>query len=149
MANFSNFIDAFKAAGLASDKQARKVANEKKHAEHKSLKSGARPSSGEVTAVVPVPQAAAPSDAERLERLYRGAALCDISGRRKFYFQTVGGEIDCIMLSDVAAALLERGKYALVESLTPDAFILVTRSTALGIEAIDKKRVIVLKRRES
>ena len=54
-----------------------------------------------------------------------------------------------MMLSDVAAALLERGKYAIVANENLDDYILVRRATALAIEAIDKKRIIVFRRQES
>ena len=54
-----------------------------------------------------------------------------------------------MMLSDVASALLDRGKYAIVANEALDDYILVRRASALAIEAIDKKRVIVLRRQET
>ena len=148
-----NLLDALKSAGLADAKKAKKIEHEKKQQQHKDLKSGA------VKAAPPEPekvedikkQAVIQTEKlvqDRLESAYRGAALSDIAGRKKFYFTTVDQCIDCMMLSEVAAALLDRGKYAIVANLAMDDYLLVRRATALAIEAIDKKRVIVLKRQE-
>ena len=54
-----------------------------------------------------------------------------------------------MMISDVASALLERGKYAIVANAAMDDYILVSSATALAIEAVDKKRVIVFRRQET
>ena len=149
----NNLLDALKSAGLADAKKARKAEQEKKQQLHRELKSGAKT----VADPVPEPQITKSQAIqnvemqvrERLAAAYRGAALNDVSGRKKFYFQTIDQFIDCMMLSDVAAALLERGKYAIVANENLDDYILVRRATALAIEAIDKKRIIVFRRQES
>ena len=152
MAN--NLLDALKKAGLADAKKAKKAEHEKKQQQHRDLKRGEV--KAESKSVVPAAesvktQAAVDSAAHQKERLaqaYRGASLSDISGRKKFYFQTLDQHIDCMMLSDVATALLERGKYAIVANENLDDYILVRRASALSIEAIDKKRIIVMRRQE-
>lgn len=152
MAN--NLLDALKKAGLADAKKAKKAEHEKKQQQHRDLKRGdlktenktAEPSVEPVK--TPVVADIAAHQKERLAQAYRGAALSDISGRRKFYFQTLDQHIECMMLSDVATALLERGKYAIVANEALDDYILVRRSSALSIEAIDKKRIIVMRRQE-
>lgn len=151
----SNMLDALKNAGLADAKKAKKAEHDKKQQLHKDLKSGAAKVASE-PAVVEINEVKAQviqnvelQVKERLAAAYRGAALTDISGRKKFYFTTIDQFVDCMMLSDVASALLERGKYAIVANETLDDYILVRRSSALAIEAIDKKRVIVLRRQEA
>lgn len=150
----ANMLDALKNAGLADSKKAKKAENEKKQQLHKDLKSGApKPAPVQEVRETPVKAQAIQNVEvqvqERLAAAYRGAALTDISGRKKFYFTTIDQCIDCMMLSDVASALLERGKYAIVANETLDDYILVRRASALAIEAIDKKRVIILKRQEA
>ena len=150
----NNLLDALKNAGLADEKKARKAENAKKQQQHRDLKSGASKNNViHEDAAVASDRVQAVQNVEiqvkdRLAQIYQNAALTDISGRKKFYFQTPDNYIDCIMLSDVAAALLDRGKYALVASESLDDYIMVRRSTALAIEAIDKKRIIILKRQE-
>ena len=148
----NNLLDALKKAGLTDEKKAKKAENQKKQQQHRDLKSGKSPE--QTMAVV---EAAQPKQAvvnveqqvkERLGQVYKGAALSDVSGRKKFYYQTMDQYIDCMMLSDVASALLERGKYAIVANEAMDDYILVRRATALAIEAIDRKRVILLRRQE-
>lgn len=147
----NNLLDALKNAGLADAKKVKKAEQVKKQQLHKELKSGTKPQVKEVP-MVERSQAIQNVEVqvqERLSAIYRDAALCDISGRKKFYFQTMDQFIDCMMLSDVASSLLERGKYAIVASEKLDDYILVRRATALAIEAIDKKRIIVLRRQET
>ena len=150
----NNLLDALKSAGLADEKKARKAENAKKQQQHRDLKSGAARNNAASTEVAAAPERTqAVQNVEiqvkdRLAQIYQNAALTDISGRKKFYFQTPDNYIDCIMLSDVAAALLDRGKYALVANESLDDYIMVRRATALAIEAIDKKRIIILKRQE-
>lgn len=151
-----NLLDALKSAGLADAKKAKKIEHEKKQQAHKDLKSGAArqaaqnaPSPAPVVERAEAIQNAQTQVQDRLKAAYRGAALSDISGRKKFYFTTPDQFIECMMLSEVASALLDRGKYAIVSSEMLDDYILVRRATALAIEAIDRKRVIVLKRQES
>ena len=153
----SNLLDALKSAGLADAKKAKKAEQAKKQQMHKDLKSGAakaqpapaaepaEPAVSRVQAVENVAQQVR----ERLSAAYRGAALSDVSGRKRFYFTTLDQQIDFMMLSDVASALLDRGKYAIVANEALDDYILVRRASALAIEAIDKKRVIVLRRQET
>lgn len=151
MAN--HLLDALKKAGLADAKKAKKAEHEKKQQQHRDLKRGE--SKHEKVIAAPAEPVKAPEvtdgavlQKERLAHAYRGAALSDISGRRKFYFETLDHHIECMMLSDVASALLERGKYAIVANESLDDYILVRRASALAIEAIDKKRVIVMRRQE-
>lgn len=87
--------------------------------------------------------------ADRLKQIYAQAALRNVFGRKKFYFETSDHFIECIGLSDVAYALIDRGKYAIVANDAMDDFIVVNRATALNLEAVDKRRVAVLKRQES
>ncbi len=151
----SNMLDALKNAGLADAKKAKKAEHDKKQQLHKDLKSGAAKAAFEPAVVEKnevkdlVIQNVELQVKERLAAAYRGAALTDISGRKKFYFTTIDQFVDCMMLSDVASALLERGKYAIVANENLDDYILVRRSSALAIEAIDKKRVIVLRRQDA
>lgn len=152
MAN--NLLDALKKAGLADAKKAKKAEHEKKQQQHRDLKRGEPKSEIKEVCVSAEPVAspsvvdAAQHQKERLTQAYHGAALSDISGRKKFYFQTLDQHIECMMLSDVATALLERGKYAIVANESLDDYILVRRASALAIEAIDKKRIIVMRRQE-
>ena len=146
-------LDALKNAGLADAKKAKKAENEKKLQLHKELKSG-KTAVQEAPAEPVIVKAQAIQNVElqvqeRLAAAYKGAALTDVSGRKKFYFTTLDQYVDCMMISDVASALLERGKYAIVANENLDDYILVRRSAALAIEAIDKKRVIVLRRQEA
>ena len=153
-----NLLDALKSAGLADDKKARRAEQEKKQTEHKNLKRGAAAPTAEPVSPSspksPVPNGVAIENAElqareRLQAIYRQAALPNTAGRKKFYYQTLENDIDCMMISDVASALLERGKYAIVANAAMDDYILVSRATALAIEAVDKKRVIVFRRQET
>jgi len=153
----NNLLDALKNAGLADAKKAKKAEQARKQQQHKDLKSGA-PKAAAVAEAAPA--AAVETDRaqavqnveaqvrERLAAAYRGAEVANASGRKKFYFQTLDHYIDCMMLSDVASALLERGKYAIVANENLDDYIIVRRAAALSIEAIDKKRIIVLRRQE-
>ncbi len=149
----ANMLDALKNAGLANEKKVKKAENEKKQQLHKELKSGRSPVTESVTEPVVEKEKAIQNVEQqirdRLAAAYRGAALNDVSGRKRFYFTTLDQCIDCMMISDVAAALLDRGKYAIVANETLDDYIMVRRAVALTIEAIDKKRVIVLKRQET
>lgn len=149
----SNLLDALKNAGLADAKKVKKAEQAKKQQEHKELKSGAVKTAPESPApVVDKVQAMQNVEVQIRERLaaaYRGAAVSDASGRKKFYFQTPDQFIECMMLSEVASALLDRGKYAIVANEAQDDYIVVRRASALAIEAIDKKRVVVLRRQES
>ncbi|MBR4985267.1 MAG: DUF2058 family protein [Proteobacteria bacterium] len=153
----SNLLDALKNAGLADAKKAKKAEQAKKQQAHKELKSGASKAQAVSPMEAPEPQVSRQQAVEnvaqqvrdRLTAAYRGAALTDISGRKKFYFTTLDQHIDCMMLSDVASALLDRGKYAIVANEAMDDYILVRRASALAIEAIDKKRIIVLRRQET
>ena len=149
----ANLLDALKNAGLADAKKVKKAEQAKKQQIHKELKSGAvKAAPVEAEPVVSKSQAMQNVELQVQERLaaaYRGAALSDVSGRKKFYFQTPDQFIECMMLSEVASALLDRGKYAIVANESQDDYILVRRASALAIEAIDKKRVVVLRRQES
>lgn len=154
----NNLLDALKNAGLANEKKLKKVQNEKKQQLHRDLKRGDRPAA----TAAPEPAAPAINDdaktqaiqnagalrAQRLHDAYKNIAVANGAGRKKFYFQTPDGFIDCLMLSDVACALLERGKYAVIASENLDDFILVSRQSALAVEAIDKTRIAVLRRQE-
>lgn len=148
----ANLLDALKNAGLADAKKIKKAEQAKKQQVHKELKSGApkavQPTSEPVVAKEQAIQNVELQVRERLAAVYRGAAVPDTGGRKKFYFQTPDQFIECMMLSDVASALLDRGKYAIVANEAADDYIVVRRSAALAIEAIDKKRVIVLRRQE-
>ena len=149
----SNLLDALKNAGLADAKKVKKAEQAKKQQVHKELKSGAAKTSvADPAPIIEKQQAMQNVELqlqERLAAVYRGAAVSDAGGRKKFYFQTPDQYIECMMLSDVASALLDRGKYAIVANEAQDDFIVVRRSSALAIEAIDKKRVIVLRRQEN
>lgn len=151
----ANMLDALKSAGLANAKKVKKAENEKKQQLHKELKSGRTVSSASESVQVRVSekekalQNVELQTRERLSSAYRGAALNDVSGRKRFYFTTLDQCIDCMMISESAAALLDRGKYAIVANEALDDYIIVRRSSALSIEAIDKKRVIVLRRQET
>ena len=151
----ANMLDALKNAGLANAKKVKKAENEKKQQLHKELKSGkaaapiAEPVREAVVEKEKAIQNVEQQVRDRLAAAYRGAALNDVSGRKRFYFTTLDQYIDCMMISEVAAAPLDRGKYAIVANETLDDYIMVRRAVALTIEAIDKKRVIVLKRQET
>lgn len=153
----SNMLDALKSAGLADAKKAKKAEQAKKQQVHKDLKSGASKAQAAAPLEAPELQVSRQQAVEnvaqqvrdRLSSAYRGAALTDVSGRKRFYFTTLDQQIDCMMLSDVASALLDRGKYAIVANEAMDDYILVRRASALAIEAIDKKRIIVLRRQET
>lgn len=150
-------LDALKSAGLADAKKAKKAEQAKKQQVHKDLKSGASKTQAVSPLEAPDSQISRQQAVEnvaqqvrdRLSAAYRGAALTDVSGRKRFYFTTLDQQIDCMMLSDVASALLDRGKYAIVANEALDDYILVRRASALAIEAIDKKRIIVLRRQET
>ena len=149
----ANLLDALKNAGLADAKKIKKAEQAKKQQIHKDLKSGA-PKAAQLSPEPVIAKEVAIQNVElqnkeRLASVYRGASVPDISGRKKFYFQTPDQYIECMMLSEVASALLDRGKYAIVANEAADDYIVVRRSAALAIEAIDKKRVIVLRRQES
>ena len=149
----SNLLDALKNAGLADAKKVKKAEQAKKQQVHKELKSGIGkspvPDPEPVITKAQALQNVEMQVQERLSAAYRGAAVSDASGRKKFYFQTADQYIECMMLSDVASALLDRGKYAIVANEAQDDYIVVRRASALAIEAIDKKRVVVLRRQEN
>ena len=155
----NNLLDALKNAGLADAKKAKKAEQARKQQQHKDLKSGVAKASVQAAQNdVVEAQAAERAQAvqnvetqvrERLAAVYRGAEVVNAAGRKKFYFTTMDQCIDCMMLSDVASALIERGKYAIVANEALDDYIVVRRAAALSIEAIDKKRIVVLRRQES
>jgi len=150
--DMGNMLDALKKSGLANDKKAKQVEREKKQQQHRGLKDGGGTSTQEIAADLRATEAKQSVETQvqqRLAQVYLDAALGDVNGRKKFYFQTPERFIDAIMLSDLALALLERGKYAIVANASQDDYIVVKRATALAIEAIDKKRVIFFKRQES
>lgn len=172
-----NLLDALKHAGLADAKKAKKIENEKKQRQHRDLKRDS--SSHAATDNSPNPpgnahdfiavaertpaenalnrqidrcaarQNAEAHAADRLKQIYAQAALRNVFGRKKFYFETHDHFIECVGLNEVAYALLDRGKYAIVANADMDDFIVVNRSTALNLEAVDKRRVVVLKRLET
>lgn len=165
-----NLLDALKHAGLADAKKAKKIENEKKQQQHRDLKRDAahtqassvpQPNTDHDFIAIEgkAPQAQDLRDAarhnveahvaDRLKQIYAQAALRNVFGRKKFYFETSDHFIECIGLSDVAYALIDRGKYAIVANDAMDDFIVVNRATALNLEAVDKRRVAVLKRQES
>ena len=148
-----SMLDELKKAGLTNDKKARQVERAKKQQQHHELKAGENRKQIEnrerEIAVASDIETPTLKEAEQLARIYKDASLVHLSGRKKFYFTTPDGYIDCLCLSDVASILLERGKLAIVVGLAPDEYILVKRATALSIEAIDKKRVLVLRRQET
>lgn len=160
-----NLLDALKNAGLADAKKAKKIENEKKQQKHRELKrneaheaKGAASVSHDFVQVdaraTEIDKAAARQNAEvqmasRLKQIYAQASITNAYGRKKFYFETPDRYIECMGLSDVAYALLDRGKYAIVSNENQDDFIVVHRAVALNLEAVDKKRVVVLHRQES
>ena len=148
-----SMLDELKKAGLTNDKKARQVERAKKQQQHHELKAGENRKQIEnrerEIAVASDIETPTLKEAEQLARIYKDASLVHLSGRKKFYFTTPDGYIDCLCLSDVASILLERGKLAIVVGLASDEYILVKRATALSIEAIDKKRVLVLRRQET
>ena len=149
-----SILDELKKTGLANAKKAKQIEKEKKQQQHRELKEG-------TTAPQPAPKVSAETlalenkrlleiqEKEHLQRVYCGAALGDVAGRKRFYFRTFDRFLDVLMLSDVAVALLERGKYAIVADAALDEHIVVKRATALLIEAIDKKRVVFFVRQEN
>ena len=148
-----SMLDELKKVGLTNDKKAKQVERAKKQQQHHELKTGeakkTAPKEGAPSdAVAEVAPALVAKDQEQLERLYKDAGLANFSGRKKFYFTTPEGFIDCMCVSDVAYILLERGKIAIVANASKDDFILVKRATALAIEALDKTRVVMLHRQE-
>lgn len=147
-----SMLDELKKAGLTNDKKARQVERAKKQQHHHDLKTGEARKQAVAKAIqtdcAKDARPALAGDAEQLSRIYQDAGLSNLSGRKKFYFTTPDNYIDCLSISDVAAILLERGKLAIVENLSRDDYILVKRSTALAIEAIDKTRLMVFRRQE-
>ncbi len=168
-----NLLDALKHAGLADAKKAKKIENEKKQQQHRDLKresashesalrtGAASPdhdfiavgdqngAAGNISAKDAAIQNAQTQAAERLRRIYAQAPLRNAGGRKKFYFETPDHFIECIGLSDVAHALLDRGKYAIAQNEACDDYIVVSRATALNLEAVDKRRVVVFRRQET
>ena len=151
-----SLLDELKKAGLANDKKAKQIEREKKQQKHHELKSGEARKQADVAQgidnqpvdAVQAEASQATKQAEQLARIYKNAEVTNASGRKKFYFTTIDNYIDCMNMSDVASILLERGKYAIVANETLDDYIIVKRSTALALEAIDRKRVVVLHRTE-
>lgn len=168
-----NLLDALKHAGLADAKKAKKIENEKKQQQHRDLKRESAPheparqtaaaaaghdfiavgeqngAAGNAIAKDAAVQNAQNQAAERLRRIYAQAPLRNAAGRKKFYFETPDHFIECIGLSDVAYALLDRGKYAIAQNEACDDYIVVSRATALNLEAVDKRRVVVFRRQET
>lgn len=156
-----NLLDALKHAGLADAKKAKKIENEKKQREHRDLKRESAPghdyiavgeqngAAGNAIAKDAAVQNAQNQAAERLRRIYAQAPVRNAAGRKKFYFETPDHFIECIGLSDVAYALLDRGKYAIAQNEACDDYIVVSRATALNLEAVDKRRVVVFRRQET
>lgn len=155
----NNLLDALKKVGIADEKKAKKAENAKRQQQHRELKRGENSAQSALTAAANELDAqrekaraienAAQQARDRLAETYRDAAVPNANGRKKFYFTTLERRIDCMMVSDVANALLERGKYAIVANETLDDYLVVRRATALAIEAIDKKRVVMMRRQET
>lgn len=148
----SNLLEELKKAGLASAKKSKQIEREKKQQEHREYKEKLEPA--KVTAKAEQVQQLSPQisleqqNRHRLEQLYRDAEIGNTGGRRKFYFRGLDDHIECLQMSDLASALIDRGKLAIASNLTLDDYILIKRASALAIEAIDKKRIILLKRKE-
>lgn len=151
-----SLLDELKKAGLANDKKAKQIEREKKQQKHHELKSGesrkqveaSRADESRPVDAVMLETSQAAKQTEQLARIYKNAEVTNASGRKKFYFTTIDNYIECMNMSDVASILLERGKYAIVANESLDDYIVVKRATALALESIDKRRVVVLHRTE-
>ncbi|MFA5624148.1 MAG: DUF2058 family protein [Bradymonadales bacterium] len=141
-----SFLEELKKAGLADAKKQKQIEREKRKQAHIERKQAAK-------AAPPVIVETATLDLEKQTQLRIGQLLSegmvqDYSGRKRFYFQTPDDSIHYLQISDICAALLERGKYAIVQILQDD-FAVIRRAQALAIEELKPELVVLLQRKET
>ena len=71
----------------------------------------------------------------------------EAGGRRRFYFETRDSRIAFVLVSEIAASLLERGKAAIAEDPNdPAGHLVIKRDAALRLVELEKESVRFLVR---
>lgn len=145
--SMGNFLDELKKVGLTDSKKQKQLEREMRKQAHIDLKQKAKESS---PVLQPDPIAKLEKQrTERLSQLMDEGCVEDYAGRKRFYFQTPDQSIAYLQLSDIAAALLERGKFAITLGSDPDSYLLIRRAQALAMEELDSRMIVFLQRKEN